>query len=854
MEVTFGLEAFMNTKSFLVVLGLFEIALLYNPVDTAASDDNSVDWPVLKRYDKDHIHKIALPLGGIGTGTISLGGNGALKDWEVKNSPAKGYSGVNSPNLAPFFAVYARPEGGKAKTKSLMGLSDPADYIQWDGRAGDNHGLPRFRDCSFDAAYPLGQVNLSDELMPVDVKLKAFNPLIPGNADDSGIPIMVLRYEVSNTTDGPMEVSVCGSMQSFIGKDQYEYRQGDHVRGIYMFSSDGKAKGTMALSTPMKDGVSYSTSYARYKSPRCRRRLWGDFSNDGVLTEPESHNGHIRRATLAVKQSLAAGETRAFEFYITWHFPNRKAWSQEVIGNYYTTQYEDAWDAAERTQPRLVELEEKTVRFVRAFLSADLPDVVKEAALFNVSTLRTQTVFRTPDGYFFGWEGCQDHGGSCWGSCSHVWLYDQTTPFLFGELSRLQREVDMLHATDDSGLMSFRVPLPIEKASNYKEAATDGQMGAIIKLYRDWQLSGDDDFLKRLWPKAKKAMAFCWVEHGWDADKDGVMEGVQHYTMDVENYGPNPEVGLLYLAALRASGEMAAHMDDTEFSETCQDLFERGSTWVDANLFNGEYYVQDVRPKKEGEPIPGWATLDQTNPENPRYQPQDGSVIVQAVGQLLAHICDLGYVVDEAHARKTMQSIMKYNFRETMSDVYNDTRSYVMGDESALIMHAYKNDELPENPMATHNEAMSGFEYAAASGMLYEGLVDEGLKVIEAIRDRYDGRKRNPYCEIECGKHYARAMAAYGTVLAMTGFNYSGVEKSMRFKPLDGTYFWASGDTYGTVEQTPRSGAVTVQLKVLGDAPLVLDVFELRDFGHCAFSDGHIVRDTIRFDVEPDAP
>jgi hypothetical protein len=215
--------------------------------------------------------------------------------------------------------------------------------------------------------------------------------------------------------------------------------------------------------------------------------------------------------------------------------------------------------------------------------------------LFNLSTLRTQTCFRTPDGYLYGWEGCGDQDGCCFGSCTHVWNYEQATPFLFGDLARGMREIEFGHATEQNGKMSFRVNLPLAFPST-NIAAADGQMGCIMKLYREWKLCGDDEWLRKLWPQARKALEFCWIEGGWDADRDGVMEGCQHNTMDVEYYGPNPQMQSWYLGALRASEEMARHLTENDFAATCRDLFERGSAWTDEHLFNGEYYGHEIRP------------------------------------------------------------------------------------------------------------------------------------------------------------------------------------------------------------------------------------------------------------------
>ena len=166
------------------------------------------EWPVLTKYDATHLQRVALPLGGIGTGTVSLGGRGELRDWEIMNVPGKGYSTVTDGNDAPFFAIYTRKAGGESATRMLAGPLYPQEYLHCEGRPVNHHGLPRFRNASFDAAYPFGQVNLSDDAMPVRVRIKGFNPLIPGDTDASSLPVAVLSYEVTNVTESPVEVAV----------------------------------------------------------------------------------------------------------------------------------------------------------------------------------------------------------------------------------------------------------------------------------------------------------------------------------------------------------------------------------------------------------------------------------------------------------------------------------------------------------------------------------------------------------------------------------------------------------------------------------------------------------------------
>lgn len=792
------------------------------------------NWPILKHYDQNHLARIAMPIGGIGTGTVSLGGRGDLRDWEIMNRPAKGYTPGNDGRrgVSPFFALYTKPVGGKAITRILEGPVELSEYQGSSGSIAINHGLPRFKNCTFSAAYPLAQVNLSDPDVPVTVCLEAFNPLIPGNADDSGIPIAVLRYTLTNRTPKRVTASICGSLPNFIGNDGVEelaksnrnrFRKTKSLQGIFMDSKGvdptAISSGTVALTTLSKTGITYRTAWRNAGWGTPMLDFWDDFSADGQIENRRLEGEDMPRASLAVRLNIPPNTSKTITFLLTWHFPNRQTWSpgrDTVIGNYYTTLYRDAWDVALKTTPRLKTLEKQTVQFVQSFSESNLPNVVKESALFNLSTLRTQTCFRTPDGRLFGWEGYNDHGGCCMGSCTHVWNYEQSIAFLFGDLARTMRDTEFNHATDSEGMMNFRVHLPLNRAQDFGKAAADGQMGCIMKAYRDWQLSGDDDFLKSIWSNVKKALEFCWIKGGWDGDRDGIMEGCQHNTMDVEYYGPNPQMGIWYLGALRAGEEMAAYIGDDDFAQTCHELYRNGSTCIDEQFFNGEYYEHRIEPPKRASDVAESLRLNMGAQEltNPDYQLGNGCLVDQLVGQFFAHVCGLGYLTKRANVRKTLGSIRKYNHRKNLADHFNCMRSYALGDESALLMASYPKDR-PDNPFPYFTEVMTGFEYTAAIGMLYEGQLQNGLRSIQDIRDRYDGKKRSPFDEAECGHHYARAMIAWAGGLALTGFYYSGVTNTLTFASNPGTYFWSNGYAWGNVRIARRKSGYRITLNVL---------------------------------------
>lgn len=805
------------------------------------------DWPVLKTYDQYHSDRIAMPIGGIGTGTISLTGRGALEDWEIMSRPAKGftpkYAGVAVINRASFFSIYLKEENKEGQALILEGPV-PIKYDEgFYGSKAPNHGLPRFAKSTFQTAYPFGQVLIEDKDLPVEVIVGAFNPLIPGNTDDSSLPLAVVSYKVKNTSDKAITISLAGNIPNFIGFDGKEgqayenintYKEENGLKGIHYTAGKEVDKesyqwGTFSLTTNSDGEVSHRTSWKPGEWGNSTLEFWDDYTDDGLLEERISKQ-KSNMGSLAVKTTLAPNEEKDIRFFITWNFPNRPAWSntKSNVGNYYATKNADSWEVALKNIPRIAELENETKSFVEAFINSDSPEVVKEAALFNLAHFRTQLAFKTKSGYYLGWEGIKDNDGSGTGSCTHVWNYEQTIPFLFGDVAQNMREVEFGYATNDKGMMNYRIHLPLEtKATSFGLAAADGQMGSIMKYYREWQLSGDDAFLKKNWSNVKKALEFCWIPKGWDPDKDGVMEGSQHNTMDVEYYGPNPQMGFWYLGALRATEEMASYLGDKTFAKTCRSLYENGSTWMDKNLFNGEYYVQEIVPPMHLDSIAKGLIRVKRRlvADDPQYQLGEGVLVDQLVGQVMAHILDLGYLADKDNIVKTNKSILKYNYRENLMKHPNFMRSYAYGNESALLMADYPGKR-PKQPFPYFTEVMTGFEHAAAVEMLYEGQTEEGLRTIQDIRNRYDGKKRNPFNEAEYGHHYARSMMAWGAVLATTGFHYSGVDKSMRFTSKPGTYFWSNGYSWGICEVKEKEAILTV---LFGE--LELNSFSLKDLG-----------------------
>jgi non-lysosomal glucosylceramidase len=799
-----------------------------------------------RRHTGRALARISCPLGGIGTGGIGLGGRGNLQDWQIFNRPDIGNSleyslpclYVKQAGIPPYSVVLERR------------LMPPYDLHEEGLGAANAPGLPRLDEATFLGSFPTSRIEFADAHCPVQVALDAFSPFQPIDADGSGLPCAVLTYEVKNPSHMAADVVVAWALTNPVnpGQRQEDGRTNEvlvsgAMNGIYMtnpsLSADDPMQGSFALASIAPDGAR-AEQLARWRGGSIwhvgPQHFWfEEFSKTGSLgaqVEPSAPVGCI-----SLRQTIAPGAAGHFRFLLTWYFPNRtpdrcgwdapKGQSNAVIGNWYCTQFKDAWEVAEHVQQRLPELEGKTRAFVDAMRRSTLPDAVKEAASANLSTLVSNTSFRIADGSLQGFEGCGDRGGLGFGTCTHVWNYEVATQFLFPTLARSLRETSFGYATDAEGHMDFRHKLPSGE-EHWGAAAADGQMGQIVKLYFDWVQCGDDEWLRKQWPAARRALAYAWRPGGWDERKFGVMDGVQHNTYDVEFYGPNPMCSSWYLAALRASSLMADAMGDKEFAADCRVMVERGSKWIDADLFNGEYYIQKIRPIPKDKIAPGLqAGMGAKDVLNPDFQVGDGCLVDQLVGQYMATLAGLGDLLDSAHIRKTLASIYKYNYKRDLRNHASVQRVYALNDEAALIICDYTVGTRPQVPMPYYAENFTGLEYTAATLMMASGMVNEGLECIANIRRRYDGERANPYDETEYGRHYARAMASWAAIPVLSGFRWDGRKQSMELAPkIHGSAFecfWSASSAWGifamsesTIKVEVSFGSISLKELIVG--------------------------------------
>jgi uncharacterized protein (DUF608 family) len=786
----------------------------------AASRDELFRPGAVRTFEGPALREVAFPLGGIGTGTISLGGRGNLRDWEIFNRPGKG---VHMPFT--FFAMYVGQSGTKV-VRVLEGPIEPPFTTGFGFRRIFVPGLPRMEKARFKGEYPFAEVELSDSQVPLRVVLEAFNPFVPLEADDSGIPAFVLRFRVKNTGTAPARITIAGSVMNpvgfdgegqvdGIGHDKFgqnvnEVKRTPTLRGLAMSSRKVKpeapAFGTMALSTPWPD-VTTLTHWVRGDWWDDLQIFWDDFTADGKLQDvaevSPSPDKRTDVGTLGLMATVAPGEEIVLPFILSWHFPNVLNYFDivpeqrgRIFKNHYAEKYPDAWAAAEYLQANLGRLEAASRAFHKAFFSTTLPPYVLDAVSSQAAIIRTTTGLWLEGGKYFGFEGCGDQGGCCPLNCAHVWNYAQSLAFLFPSLERTMRETDFLTNVKPDGAMVFRTSLPIGSGVlwGFKPAA-DGQMGRIISLYRDWQISGDKTWLRMLWPQAKKALDYAWTS--WDADRDGLMEGEQHNTYDIEFYGPNSMMGAFYLGALKAGALMAAAVEDWASARKYLAVYEKGRAAYDRDLWNGEFYVQKYAQVMEK-----------------KYQYGEGCLSDMLLGQWLGMVSGLGRYLPAERLQSSLRSIYKYNFLNDFRNFSNVQRTYALNDEKGLLLCSWPRGGRPPLPFPYSDEVWTGIEYQVASHLIYEGLLEEGLSVVKAVRDRYDGFRRNPWDEVECGHHYARAMSSWGVLTALSGLSYSAPAMAMGFDPKmnadDFRTVWTAGSGWGAYSQKAEAGKALV--------------------------------------------
>ena len=760
-------------------------------------------------YKGQYLTGIDFPVGALGGSIIRMNGKAEREWWHIFNNSEERAGSGKVPNS--FFAIRVG-KNGSSVIKALQTTT-----------VGTFTGM---NSLTFQGEFPFGWYDYADNELPVKVSLEAYSFLIPMDLKNSALPSAVFRYTVKNTATSKVQVSLMAAQQNAVGFSGYDTIAGPDNRNCKGYGSNQNTIVSEPGRTSLKmSGTAGSMQLSAYESDMTGTSSWeslaslyNDFSDNGQLSgnmqarSPQA--GTTVDGALAKDFTLDPGEEKTITFVLSWYFPkgsfglnNIPLWYFPEGGNQYENWWDDAADVDKYVYANFNQLDSNTRLYHNTLYSSNIPRDVLDRVSSNICVLKSPTAFWLKNGYFGLWESTSNLLG-WFGNCKHVYHYAQGHARLFPELGRILRKQDLKTQTPE-GL------LPARDGQVWN--AIDGHFGSILGVYREHLLSCNNDFLNASWGETKKAMDYTIST--FDPDKDGMMSGTHHNTLDCNISGTSPWIGSLYMAALKACEKMASIMGDATSASAYNEIWTTGVRNQNAQLWdtNLGYY------KEKTENLPNTKVM------------ADAISIDMLLGQWWANQLGLGPIYPEDRSREALLKIYNSNkFTDTGSGYVAAFRDFLGTGDTGWQMFKHPGT-IPHNTILYYNEVMSGFEYSLAATLIQYGLVNEGISVIQAIANRYDGRLRStgevhmannstvfgcgsPFGEDECGDFYGRPLSSWSALLALQGFMYDGPQQVITFRPVwqpeNHKSFFSASEGWGLFSQTRSKSSQTNVLAV----------------------------------------
>ena len=791
-------------------------------------------------YKGEYLNRVAFPIGGIGAGMFCIEGTGALSHMSVRNKPEI----YNEPALFAAIEVKGLKNGLKVLEGPVPEWKVFGRRGSGNGDAGATYGLPRFKSAKFTTTFPFGTVDLQDDDIPLKVKIIGWSPFIPTDEANSSLPVGCLEYSFENNGKQTINGVFSFNSKNFLASSQEAKNCINPILNGFILTQEGTKEKPY-----LESSFAVFTDDDNTKVDHCWFRggwwdpitmAWNNIEK-GILRETPPVEKDAPGASLFVPFSLSPGSKKTIRLMMAWYTPLTTLHIGEVMRNekkncnpasgcctgtadlgvesgkknttadykpWYSSKFDNIRDVADYWRKNYSDLYKKTNLFKTSFYRSTLPPEVMEAVAANLTIIKSTTVLRQYDGRLWSWEGCGDDAGCCSGSCTHVWNYAQAMPHLFPSLERSLRNTEFCENQNNAGHQVFRANLPISPAKHDFYAAADGQLGGIMKVHRDWRISGDSEWMSRIFPMVKVSMDYCITT--WDPKNKGIVEEPHHNTYDIEFWGPDGMCTSFYLGALKAITEMGTFLkkDVSKY----EDLYKKGRKYIETELYNGEYFIQKIEYKELNAPNPAKAksfggeyspeAIALLEKEGPKYQYGIGCLSDGVLGGWIGHMCGMDDFIDPEKITHHLLAVHKYNLKKNLSEHANPQRpNYALGNEGGLLLCTWPKGGKLSLPFVYSDEVWTGIEYQVASHLMLMGKVEEGLEIVRVCRDRYDGRVRNPFNEYECGHWYARAMSSYGMIQGLTGVRYDAVDKILFIdsKIGDFTSFISTATGFGNV-------------------------------------------------------
>ena len=801
-------------------------------------------------YTGEYLNRIAFPIGGIGAGMFCIEGTGAISHMSIRNKPEI----FNEPEMFAAISIKGLKNGAKVLEGPVpdwkkFGLRDAGN-----GLGGSTAGLPRFKEAVFNTRFPFAIIDLTDPELPVRAEVTGWSPFIPTDDENSSLPVAAIEYKITNTSGKNLDAIFSFNSKNFLSVDEGKNSINKIANGFIL--SESGTKKDLSLRSNFAVFTNDNTAIIDY----CwfRGGWWDPLTmawntiNNGQTKSVDPVESGAPGASLYVPFYLAAGKEKIITIMMAWYTPDSdltagavgepkencdptsgcctspdilnldkydKNFDGPFFKPWYSSRFNGVGEVADYWLQHYKDLHDKTILFKDAFYSSTLPPEVMEAVAANLTILKAPTVLRQYDGRLWNWEGCSDDFGCCHGSCTHVWNYAQAFSHLFPALERSLRHTEFCEDQNAEGHQNFRARLPIKATDHNFHAAADGQLGGIMKVYREWRISGDHEWMKKMHPMVKTSMDYCI--RTWDPHRKGVIEEPHHNTYDIEFWGADGMHTSFYIGALHAITKMGKFLNnDVSLYET---LAENGKKIMETELFDGEYFIQKIQftglnapsPAEEAKKSFGGEyskeAIELLEKEGPKYQYGKGCLSDGVLGSWIASMCGLNDGVNSSKILSHLRAVYKYNLKKNLRDHANPQRpSYAVGEEGGLLLCSWPKGGKLSLPFVYSDEVWTGIEHQVASHLILMGDVEKGLDILRTSRDRYDGRVRNPFNEYECGHWYARALSSYGYLQALTGVRYDAVDKTLFIdsKIGDFTSFLSTETGFGTVTYKQGKGSV----------------------------------------------
>ena len=785
-------------------------------------------------YRGDNLNQIAFPMGGIGAGMICLEGTGALSKFSLRNRPELGsephaFSAICIQGARRTALVLEGPVPAWKLKPFLPGIEGTYPGGCW--------GLPRFQEATFETRFPFGTVRLKDAGIPLEVQITGWSPFCPGDADNSSLPVAGIEYRFLNQSAASVDAVFSFNSENFLAErhDLFKKMPSDRIRsttnGFILFGPgvEGRPWDDASLAVWV-DEPNAKVNSAWMRGVDSLQIVWREIESGESYSRDPLPGDPSPGASIFVPFSLAPGKAKTISLRFAWYAPKSNLfkpadlpWDSNVVscnvvgctdvaGTYqpwYAGRFSSIETVIEHWRGNYQSLRQVAETFSQALYDTTLPPEVMEAVASNLSILKSPTILRQTDGRLWGWEGSRETQGSCYGSSTHVWNYAQSIAHLFPELERSLRETELGSNQNDEGHQFCRAAIPIRRLNepHAQPDAADGQLGGIVKFYRDWRICGDTAWLRRWWPKIRASLDYCI--RTWDPEHKGLIEEPHINTYDIQFWGADSMCTSLYISALKAATLMGeALADNVELYST---LLSKSSRQISEQLFNGEYFFQKTEWRDLRAPYP---RVDDDSPdypeflelakkEGPPYQYGEGCLSDGVLGEWLSLVCGLEGLLDPRKVESHLLAVHRYNLRKTFAEHVNTRRPYyACGNESGLLTCTWPRGGRPTLAMIYADEVWTGVEYQVASHLIALGRIEEGLEIIRACRRRYDGVVRNPFDEIEAGHWYARTMSSFALLQAFSGARFDAVERVLYLKPAnkgDFRCFLSTATGFGTV-------------------------------------------------------